>query len=330
MPPLEPHRITQRVLTAWARMLAWLFYERIDVTGADRLAAGRPAILAANHGNALGDVAMIVAKMPAFPRFLAASTWWKVAPARLLFRLGGAVPIHRRRDSDPNENASTFEACHAALAEGAHLAIFPEGEMHVEPELLPLKTGAARIALGAATDAKVSGILIVPVGLVYADRGRFRSNAELHIGAPIEVDGWVDRYREDPAAAVRALTDQLDDRLRDVTVNHESRDEFALVERAAALAQPGGSDGHAFAGGFARRNALRRALAASLTAAGGATSSAYRALAAAVETHARAVEVLDTGDHDVGPELLEPSTDRARPAASPNSPRSRHWRRSAW
>ena len=60
--------------------------------------------------------------------------------------------------------------------------------------MIPLKTGAARIALGAAADDHVRGITIVPIGLVYDDKGRFRSQAAIHVGPPIEVDAWVDRY----------------------------------------------------------------------------------------------------------------------------------------
>ena len=108
------------------------------------------------------------------------------------------MPIYRRRDgADTADNESMFEACHEVLAEGAHLLIFPEGEVHREPAMLPLKTGAARIALGAAADAGARGITIVPVGMVYDDKGRFRSQAAIHVGKPIEVDDWVERYRAD-------------------------------------------------------------------------------------------------------------------------------------
>jgi 1-acyl-sn-glycerol-3-phosphate acyltransferase len=162
-----------------------VFYRRTDVTGRTRIALDRPTILAANHGNALADVAVIVAKVPKFPRFLAAATWWKSRPARALFRLGGVVPIHRRRDGESEQNVSTFAACYEELARGAHVCIFPEGEMHLEPSLLPLRTGAARIALSAAADERITGLAIVAVGLVYEDRGRFRSDAEIHFGEPI-------------------------------------------------------------------------------------------------------------------------------------------------
>jgi 1-acyl-sn-glycerol-3-phosphate acyltransferase len=273
---MAQNRISYRVLQGWARSAVAVFYRHSEVTGAARVPRDQPAILAANHGNALADVAVIVAKMPAFPHFLAASSWWKSPPVRLLFQLGGVVPIHRRRDGGgATQNTSSFEACHAALADGAHIAIFPEGEMHLEPALLPLKTGAARIALGAADEAGVRGITIVPVGLVYDDRGRFRSDTEIHFGTPIAIDDHLDAYRADPTGTVRAVTDLLADRLAAVTVNHGSAEEAALVDRAAVLAL---ADEPSGARSFGRRNELRRALAR-------ADADEYRELALTVDAH---------------------------------------------
>jgi 1-acyl-sn-glycerol-3-phosphate acyltransferase len=294
-----------RVLRAWAFSAVSVFYRRVEVTS--RVPDDRPVILAANHGNALADPAVMLAKMPKFPRFLATATWWKSPPVRLFFRLAGVVPIHRRRDvEDIHRNTSAFEACHAALAAGAHIAIFPEGELHVEPALLPLKTGAARIALGAAADAGVRGIVIVPVGLVYDDRGRFRSDAEINFGEPIEIDEWVQRYRADAAKAVRAVTDLLADRLASATVNHGSRHEATVIDRAAAFALAD-EDG---VSSYARRNALRRALAASVALAGGESSAEFRDLADAVDAHTRDLERIGVNGSDGAPGLAAPPASR--------------------
>ena len=211
---------SHRALQAWARSAIHVVYRHTEVTGFLNVPADRPAILAANHTNALADIAVIVAKTEKFPRFLAAASWWASPAARALFRLGGVVPIHRTRDrTDTRQNRASFEACHAALALGAHVAIFPEGEMHSEPTLMPLKTGAARIALGAANDAGVHGIVIVPVGLVYEDRGRFRSDVEVRFGDPIEIDAWAEQARTDPRQTARDITDLLAERLAQITVS---------------------------------------------------------------------------------------------------------------
>ncbi len=291
---------------SWLKRLAWLvitiFYRRIDVTGQDRLPQG-PALLAANHSNGLADPVLLVAKLPGLPRFLAAISLWKLPPARLLFTLAGVVPIHRRRDGDdPAKNADVFRACHEALRSGAQLAIFPEGEVHREPALLPLKTGTARIALGAAAGAGVSGVAIVPIGIVYEDKGRFRSQVALHVGEPIPVDAWVDRYRADEQGAVRGLTSELASRLGDITLNHASWRAAMVVDRAAAIALAE-HDPRPRALEFAARSALHRALAAAIAEQGGEDGEPFRDLEAAVETYRSDLALLGMDDPEDVPRL---------------------------
>jgi len=212
-----------RAIQRWAKVAVGVVIPRVHVTAMSKLPDDRPVILAANHSAALADVAIMIKEIPEYPHFLAAASWWKSAPARMLFNAGGVVPIHRRRDGEGTEqNSSAFEACNTTLASGARIAIFPEGEMGQEPALLPLKTGAARIALGAAADAGIAGVVVVPVGLEYDEMGKFHTQVELQFGDPIEIDEWVDAYRADSAKAVRGVTDLIADRLAQVTVNHGS------------------------------------------------------------------------------------------------------------
>jgi hypothetical protein len=109
--------------------------------------------------------------------------------------------------------------------------------------LQPLKTGAARIALGAAVDDGVRGVAVVPVGLAYDAKARFRSRALVRIGPAEDVDGWADSYREDPHRAVRALTREMADRLGGVSPTYRSWTEATELRRVAEVVvrPPGGS-----------------------------------------------------------------------------------------
>jgi glycerol-3-phosphate O-acyltransferase / dihydroxyacetone phosphate acyltransferase len=290
--------ISYRAIQGWAQVAVSVVFRRIHVTAMSRLPENRPVILAANHSSALADVAIMIKEIPEYPHFLAAASWWKSPPARMLFNAGGVVPIHRRRDGEGlKENLSAFDACNATLATGARIAIFPEGEMSNEPALLPLKTGAARIALGAAADAGIEGVVVVPVGLVYEEMGKFRRDAELQFGEPIEIDEWIEKYRTDSAKAVRGVTDLIADRLAQITINHGSADEAGAIDRAAALALA--DDGATAAAEFVRRNSLRRALAGAVALAGGESSAEYRDLVAALDAHLRDLERLGLDGRDV-------------------------------
>lgn len=231
----DPSRpgLAQRGLTIWARVAVGAFYRRVDTTGDPSSLHGRPAVIAVNHSNALGDIAVMLTVLPRFPRFLAASTWWRHPHARLLFRLGRVLPVDRRGGgSHPGGNGATFAACHDALAAGEHIAIFPEGELNSGAGLLPLRTGAARIALSAALDAGVRDVVIVPVAIVYEDRGRLASCAGVRFAEPIAIDDWTAAARADPVATAREVTAVLQERLA------AAHDEVAALGRVCGAPAP--------------------------------------------------------------------------------------------
>jgi glycerol-3-phosphate O-acyltransferase / dihydroxyacetone phosphate acyltransferase len=74
----------------------------------------------------------------------------------------GSIPVYCAHESgarsgDASRNDASFARCRAELAAGGVLALFPEGASHSDPEMRPLKTGAARIALsGRARRARGS------------------------------------------------------------------------------------------------------------------------------------------------------------------------------
>jgi hypothetical protein len=101
---------------------------------------------------------------------------------------------------------------------------------HDQPALQPLKTGAARIALGGAAEGG-QAVAVVPVGLTFEHKHVFRSRMLLCVGEPIAVPPSADH----DAAAVRALTEAIDDALRGVTLNTDSWRTAKLLERAAEI-----------------------------------------------------------------------------------------------
>ena len=199
-----------------ARVLTRVFFREIEHAGRDRLVAGRPSVVVANHVNGLVDPLVLMAVLTRFPRFLAKDTLFRIWPLVPFLRLARVVPVHRAKDGgDTRANASAFRTCREILAGDGLVAVFPEGISHDEPSLQPLRTGAARIALEAAADT-VPGVVAVPVGLIYDDKSRFRSRALVQVGEPVGMERWVARAAADRAAAVRELTAELDRALRHV------------------------------------------------------------------------------------------------------------------
>lgn len=223
-----------------AHVAACGFY-RLTVEGT-RVPETGPVLLVANHPNSLVDAVMVAAGARRPVRFLAKAPLFTDRKVGWLVRASGAIPVYRRTD-DPalmGRNADMFRAVHAALAEGAAIALFPEGISHSEPALTPLRTGAARIALGAAAE-RGSSFRILPVGIVLRDKPTFRSEAHVVIGEPVE---WADLAAAgDDPAAVQVLTGRITAALRAVTINLETWEDAPLVEAAESVwaAERGGS-----------------------------------------------------------------------------------------
>lgn len=253
-----------------ASLLALRTYYRFERAGGEVPPEG-PVLLVANHPNSLLDPAAVCAVADRPVRFLAKAPLFSDPLVGWIMRACGAIPVYRRQD-DPSlmdRNEEAFRAAHRALAGGDAVGIFPEGMSHSEPSLAPLKTGAARIALGAA-DLLGASFPIVPMGLVLRRKERFRSRALVVVGEPVEWDdlradgsaggpggsagpdgatgldeaGGPDEARADASEAgdapadeeaVRALTRRIEEALRRVTVNLERWEDAPVVECAEAI-----------------------------------------------------------------------------------------------
>lgn len=194
-----------------------------------------PVLFVGNHPNSLMDPAFVAAAAGRPVRFLAKAPLFTDRLVGWLIRASGSIPVYRRQD-DPaltGRNRSVFEAVHAALGDGSAVGIFPEGISHSRPSMAELRTGAARICLGAA-ETRGLYFPIVPIGMILREKERFRSEAYALVGRPVD---WEDlRHRgEEDAEAVRELTRRIDEALREVTLNVERWEDLPLLECAEAV-----------------------------------------------------------------------------------------------
>jgi glycerol-3-phosphate O-acyltransferase/dihydroxyacetone phosphate acyltransferase len=127
--------------------------------------------------------------------------------------------------SQPNFKANASAAIEAMgnkLATGGCISIFPEGTSHNSTEILKLKTGFARAAFTAIKkreNDKNFCVHIVPVGLNYNAKNRFRSDVFINFGEAIKVDHkWLDERDGDFWKAVEDLTKLLKERIEELTI----------------------------------------------------------------------------------------------------------------
>ena len=188
--PRPPIRGVRRAVTAALRVTLQLFFRTVKVEGDEHLPRDHAYIVALNHPNGLIDPGLVLVTAEAPISFLAKSTIFEMPVLGWLARTLRAIPVYRRQDAgaDVAQNARTFEVAREVLMDGGAIALFPEGISHDARTLLPLKTGAARIALGAArrSDAPLR-LSLVPAALLYSSKTRFRSDVVLRYGPPIAV-----------------------------------------------------------------------------------------------------------------------------------------------
>ncbi len=224
--------------------LVRLFYPRIEVRGRHNLPARRPMLLVANHPNSLLDPLIIMIGIGRPVSFLAKSTFFANPAGRLLMDAFGALPVYRQGDegmegqtySDRiDRNEATFARCRALLRSAQPLALFPEGTTHSNTTMLPLRTGAARIALSAAAESdNWLDLQIVPLGLWYQNKSRFRSPVLLVVGQPFGLAEFAAQYSADPRQAADALTERIGLRLDSVVLQAENAELLRGIPSIAA------------------------------------------------------------------------------------------------
>lgn len=226
--------LVDRALGLLTIVLVLAFHHSVAVIGR-RPSRRRPTLIVVNHGNGFVDPIVIASILGRLPRFLAKAALWKIWPARPFLALAGVLPVYRSADGDrPSDNDRTFAACHHELAQGATVAIFPEGTTGDRGGLDRVRSGAARIALGALPSAPE--LQIVPIGLAFESRVETRSRAIAMIGEPIDVAAWAAHHdMSDGRAAAPALTDEIRARLAAISPDFESRDERELLRAVARV-----------------------------------------------------------------------------------------------
>ena len=186
------------------RALRWItgialhwFYSDIRVISHDRIPLHSPVLLAASHHNALVDCLIVGLLFPRQITITAKATLTENKFIAALFEVLGIVPLRRVGDEqkimpgetiDRARNVTAFENILKVLKHGGAVLIFPEGKSHNEPELAPLKTGLARIAIEARDTWGIRDLHIVPLGLNFENKGQPGSAVVVEVGDVLLMD----------------------------------------------------------------------------------------------------------------------------------------------
>lgn len=197
-----------------------LLFHRVEVRQAHGLTSSGSQLANASHFGGFSDPLVLIRAMDRVPRFIGRDVIWKVPVVRNIANLFRAIPVHKSDDGGPSSNDLMFRSTYDALGEGDLVTIFPEGITVDDPRIAHIKTGAARIALGARASG-VENITLLSAGIHYQNKAALRSEVFIDVGYPFELDEWVDENIPPGEAqdatnreAVVALTAEMERRLR--------------------------------------------------------------------------------------------------------------------
>lgn len=215
-----------------------IYFRKIHIEGKSKVPKEGPFLIVANHPSSFLDPINIAINVKPKISFLAKGVMFKNKIVASVLRGLNMIPIYRAQD-DPkmvNKNVEVFKGCYKKLNNNGVIMIFPEGTSEMERRLRKIKTGAARIALGAEKENDYNlNLKIVPVGLNYTKLSRFRSEVFVNFGEPINVGDYFDAYKKDEIKTTKILTEKIETDIRSLMIAVDKEENDELVERIESI-----------------------------------------------------------------------------------------------
>ncbi|TMW60665.1 hypothetical protein Poli38472_000707 [Pythium oligandrum] len=234
------------------RVVARIYFRKISVYGINNLPREGPVILCPNHPNMFVDAILVITecvRLGRMPYVWVKGSLFANPVAGTILRMLGSVPVFRPpkaasslEDNDSSmtpeqleaANRKMFEKTWDVLAAGNVMVLFPEGTSYTAPKMLKLRTGVVRVATGFVRNHD-QPIPIIPVGLTYFNKDSFRSEVMLEFGTPYTLnpeDVASDSFKEDEKAEVKRMTEHLEEKMHEVTLNAS---DFATIRVARLM-----------------------------------------------------------------------------------------------
>lgn len=215
-----------------------LFFKSIRLKNLDKIPKKGALILAANHPSTFLDPLVGALFIPRKIHFLANGGIYKIPIIAWVLKQLYTIPIYRQQDSRAasHQNEDSFRACFELLERKGAIIIFPEGTSENERKLRKIKTGTARIALGAAAKNNFDlAVSVVCVGINYTNPRKFQSRLMVSFQAPISLEKYKESYANDSVKAVQDLTNEIREGLESMIVITETKEIDELVEKIERL-----------------------------------------------------------------------------------------------
>ena len=215
-----------------------IFFRSITIQNKNLIPAEGPLLVLANHPSTFLDPIVIATLLDRKVYFLAKGELFRSGFAKWFLPKLSIIPVYRKQDdpSQMSKNQDTFKKCFEHLEKGGAILMFPEGISITERKLRPIKTGAARIVMGAeAQNDFTLNAHIVTIGLNYANPARFNKDVLLNVDEPIRVADYKKDFAVDEFRSVEKLTEEIRMKLERMIIAIEDDNTDELVSNIETL-----------------------------------------------------------------------------------------------
>ena len=215
-----------------------IYFKNKVITGRDNIPKGKPVLFVANHPGAFLDPIVIGSYADRSLYYIARGESFKNKFSAWFFKKIHMIPVYRKEETPEltHKNEAVFGACYEHFENGRSLMIFPEGTSKIEYRLRKVKSGAARIVLGAESKNNFKlGLSIVPVGITYSNPMNFRTNVQVNFGKSISIDAYKDSYQEDSFATAKTLTKDIEQSIKNEMLLIENRENDQIFDQLQKL-----------------------------------------------------------------------------------------------
>jgi len=217
-----PKQVLYKLLQNIIKMALSIFFQKVEIRHKENFPRHGPVLFVANHPDSQMDAFIMSSAIKRKVHYIAHIGLFTRKLQAWLLRNCGVIAVRRQREkSDPvDRNIDAFQECYGVLERGGIIGIFPEGESDMPRQVKRIKTGAARIVLESERrNNDKLGVVLVPVGLYFFSRSRFRSRVLVNVGRPIDLQPYFSLNKTDNFEAVTQLTAKIQRSLENLTVH---------------------------------------------------------------------------------------------------------------
>ena len=215
------------------------FFKDIHFIGKENLEHDG-AILVSNHPSALMDPIVIAAFSKKQLSFIAGAEWFGSGIKDWIFKKHfKMIPVQRPwlvKNGEKVSNKDMFEACYTSLDEGNRIIIYPEASSLTVPWIRELKSGAARVKIGADHYMKGDKVTkIIPIGMNYTNAHRFHSDMLVNVGDPIDFGDILGDQSIDDKERSDRMTEVIRREMKARVLHIEEQEDVLVIKNVLKL-----------------------------------------------------------------------------------------------